>query len=379
MPLVGYDGRHILGCRSGNGRYVHKLFSHLTQEEDDFDYVLFSPSRTAGLPLVRRRNWRLSVPPVSFDFRGGRLSWQVFYLPSAACRAGVDLMHATAEGGCHRVRQPVKFVVTIHGMGYYIHKKFHSWKVRSMLYWLHKRAAARADQIITSSHNSKRDIMDLLNCPEDRVSVIYLGVDESFRPVADHERIKAVRARYQLPERFLLFVGNLEPRKNVVGLIEAFKLLKGRRRPDHKLVVAGRKAWLYGPIFERVIRLGLEKDILFTGFVPDEDLPVMYSLADVFVFPSLYEGFGLPPLEAMACGAPTVTTNVSSLPELVGDAAVCVSPGDTEEIADAIERLLENDDLRQQYARAGLERARRFRWEETARAVKEVYRKALEA
>jgi glycosyltransferase involved in cell wall biosynthesis len=207
------------------------------------------------------------------------------------------------------------------------------------------------------------------------VHVVYGGVTGHFRP-ASADAVTAVRNKYRLPDRFILFVGTIEPRKNLTQLLDACRVLKdaGRAMP---LVVAGRKGWRSEVFFDRLHQSGLAELTVLTGFVPDEDLPALYSAADVFVFPSLYEGFGLPVLEAMACGTPVITTNVSSLPEVAGPAAILVDPGDCRELAAAVQRLAADPALRREMSVKGTRQAGSFSWEGTARRTLQVYQDAL--
>jgi glycosyltransferase involved in cell wall biosynthesis len=202
--------------------------------------------------------------------------------------------------------------------------------------------------------------------------VVYPGYDQTiFQPVRDEGVIEAVKARYGIAGDYALFVGTLQPRKNLIRLIEAFSNF---RFPisDFRLVIAGKKGWLYQEIFRWVEELGLEKKVVFTGYVPEGDLPVLLSGARLFVFPSLYEGFGLPVLEAMACGTPVVCSNASSLPEVAGDAAVLVDPQDVEGLAAAMERVLGDEELRAELIVRGFEQARKFSWERCARETLDV-------
>ncbi len=212
-----------------------------------------------------------------------------------------------------------------------------------------------------------------------KVTVIYPGVEPHFRPVTDMATLDAVRSRYRLPPRFILHVGTLEPRKNLPRLIEAFHQFQVSsskfqgKKPNLKLVLAGGKGWLYEGIFETVARFGLADAVHFPGFIDDADLPVLYSLADLFVYPSMYEGFGLPPLEAMACGTPVVASAASSLPEVVGDAGLLVPPTDVEALAGVMARALTDAALRAELRERGFAQARRFDWRASAERLVESY------
>jgi glycosyltransferase involved in cell wall biosynthesis len=208
------------------------------------------------------------------------------------------------------------------------------------------------------------------------VDVVYCGIDAAFRPLTE-DQVAAFRSERSLPQRFILFVGTIEPRKNVARLIEAFADLRSAIS-DLRLVIGGAKGWFYEDVFARVEELGLEDEVLFPGYLPASELPLWYNAAELFVYPSLYEGFGLPPLEAMACGTPVVTANTSSLPEVVGDAGLAVDPLDIEGLAEAMKQVLGDDSLQQEMKVRGLRRARGFSWAKTAQETVQVYRQVME-
>lgn len=239
-------------------------------------------------------------------------------------------------------------------------------------------AVERADKIIAISQHTKDDIVKLTGIDPDKVRVIYLGVKPIYRPVIDKLSIDRILRRYGIDSDYILYVGTLEPRKNLTRLLEAFRLLKDDLGGRYKLVIVGKKGWMYKSIFQRVKELDLEKDIIFTGYLPDNDLPTVISAATLFVYPSIFEGFGLPPLEAMACGTPVVTSNVSSLPEVVGDAAILINPYSTDSIAEGIWKVVSNAELRITMSRMGIERAGLFSWERCAMETLEVYKEVCE-
>lgn len=232
----------------------------------------------------------------------------------------------------------------------------------------------RASKIIAVSQSTKRDLLRFYQVNPAQVSVVYEGYDtDAYKPHSDMDRVKALGQRYGIDAHYVLYVGTLEPRKNIPRLIEAFASLKKQGMIRHKLVIAGKKDWLYNNIFQTVTRAGLDDEVIFTDYVPDQDLPLLISGADLFVYPSLYEGFGLPPLEAMACGIPVITSNLSSLPEVVGDAGILVDPYSVDEIAEAIHQVLSDAKLREQMQQKGLDRARMFSWEKTAQETLKVF------
>jgi len=230
-----------------------------------------------------------------------------------------------------------------------------------------------ADTVIAVSECTKRDAVRLYGLDEAKIRVICEGVNSRFRP-ASPEAMAVAWARYGLPERYILCVGTIEPRKNLNTLMEAFATLKVRPATcDLRLVIVGKKGWLYKGFFRRLRELGLEGEVVFPGFVPDEDLPALYSAAELFVFPSLYEGFGLPPLEAMACGTPVIASNTSSVPEVVGEAGILVEPRDVRVLAGAMERVLMDEGKQREMRDKGLQQAARFSWERAARETLQVY------
>jgi glycosyltransferase involved in cell wall biosynthesis len=237
-------------------------------------------------------------------------------------------------------------------------------------------SARRARRVIAISESTKRDVVDLLGVPADRVDVVYCGTDESFHPLpaaaVDH-----FRRERALPERFILFLGTLEPRKNVQALVRAYGRWHAAEPGIPKLVVGGGKGWYYDQIFTEVEALGLAGEVIFPGYIGQEELPLWYNAADLFVYPSRFEGFGLPVLEAMACGTPVVTSSVSSLPEVAGDAALLVPPDDEAQLIDAMRRALGDKALRQEMRAKGQTHAATFTWERTARQTVAAYERAL--
>jgi glycosyltransferase involved in cell wall biosynthesis len=266
-------------------------------------------------------------------------------------------------------------VLTVHDLSFMRVPECSQPSLRTYLLRVVPPSVRRADVVLADSESTRSDVIELLGVSPDRVRVIYPGVDEGFRLVQDTRVLADVRRRYRLPEHFVLSVGTLQPRKNLPRLIEAYA--QARMDADVKLVIAGGTGWMYEGIFRRVEELGLQSEVHFPGYVADDDLPALYTLADLFVFPSLYEGFGLPPLEAMACGTPVVTSNVSSLPEVVGDAALMVDPRDVEALANAMRRALGEPSLRSAMVQRGLAQAQGFTWARAAGQLLRLYHEAV--
>ena len=245
----------------------------------------------------------------------------------------------------------------------------------SVLYFrlLLARSAQKATKIIAVSNTVKNDILRHFNIPSEKIEVIYHGVNPIFKKTID----ESILNRYHLPEKYILFVGNIEPKKNLERLIKAFDRLKRDVDIPHKMVIAGKKGWKYNPVLDTVVKLKLEKEIIFPGYVPEEDLPAVYSMSDLFVFPSLYEGFGIPPLEAMACEIPVLTSNRGALPEITGGKCLQVDPFQIDEIAQGMFKIITDHSLKQQLISGGKEWVKQFSWEKTAKETLSVYEQAL--
>jgi glycosyltransferase involved in cell wall biosynthesis len=256
-------------------------------------------------------------------------------------------------------------VATIHDLGYCHFPEAHTRRARLYLEWGTRHNARASRLVIADSRATRDDLVRLYGVPQRKTRVAYPGIRPGLAPVHEHAAIDRVLDKYGIPRPYLLYVGTLQPRKNLLRLIEAFAAL-----PDgHVLVLAGKKGWLYSDILERAQRSGVGHRVIFTGYVPDDDLPALLSGAQLFVFPSLYEGFGLPVLEAMACGIPVVCSDTSSLPEVAGDAALLVPPTDVSALAAAMSRALTDAELRSTLVRRGMEQAAQFTWQRCAEKV----------
>ena len=268
---------------------------------------------------------------------------------------------------------PVPGVVTVHDLGY-VHypealRRFDRW----YLDWTTRRHTRVARRLIADSQATKNDLINFYGARPDQIQVVYLGRDERLARVHDPQTIAAAKAKYSITGNYLLYLGTLQPRKNLVRLVDAFSLAVASQ-PDEalQLVIAGQQGWLYADIFAQVQRLGLSERVIFPGYVPVEDKAVLLSGALAYVFPSLYEGFGLPVLEAMACGAPVLTSNVSSLPEVAGPAAVLVDPHKTDQIANKLIELVTQPDLRRHLSQQGYRQIQLFSWSKAAAEVLDV-------
>ena len=339
-------------------------------------------SRSQSLPLrgVLAPSGRRGRRPVAYHcdlLKLAKLWFEQVSFP-LACRR-FDLAHVPYFGSPLFPTTPT--VVTIHDLIPLILPAYRGSLLVRAYTRLVAAAARRADAVIADSQASKRDIVRLLGMPSHRVHVVYLAASEHFRPVKDAALLEAVRRKYGLPDRYILYLGGFDCRKNVATLIQAFAHLPICRPADLKLVIAGRLPERDTPFFPNPRRLaeelGLEERVVFTGWVAEEDKPALYSGAMAFVFPSLYEGFGLPVLEAMACGALVLASDRASLPEVVGEGGLLVDPTDVDGLAAAMERLLTDEGLRAELRERALAQAAKFSWEKTARETLAVYRKAV--
>ncbi|MFY9637852.1 MAG: glycosyltransferase family 1 protein [Methanobacterium sp.] len=298
-------------------------------------------------------------------------------IPRAVKNAHIDILHLPihwyTQISPFFLNRKVKKVLTIHDLTPILFPEMHTRDtVRTWNSTLNL-IKNRTDSIISDSLNTKNDCIELLNIPEERIKVIPLAADEIYKPMENKEMIKEyLKKRYNVDIPFILFVGTLEKRKNVPLLIKAFNEFKGYGS-NHKLVIVGGKGWKYTEIFDLIKSFKLKDDVIFTDYVPDNDLVKFYNIADLFVYPSLYEGFGLPPLEAMACGCPVITSNISSLPEVVGDAGLMIDPNDVESLTESMHEILTNEGLKENYIKKSLERAKMFSWKKTAEETWKTY------
>jgi glycosyltransferase involved in cell wall biosynthesis len=358
------------GYRSaGINWYIYNLLKYLPEADERIRYTVFLSEREyAGASGLRLQLSRLPThrPPA-------RILWEQAVQPWSIRSGEVDLLHSPAFVSPLIVNCPT--VITVHDLSFLLYPKgFRRWN-RGYLRLFTRLSVAKARRVIAVSQSTRDDLLHFYGLPTEKVDVIHNGVDPHFRCLADDE-VAQFRARRGLPERFILFVGTLEPRKNVTRLIEAYAQLPPSCPP---LMLVGGKGWLYDEVLSKVEELSLAERIRFVGYVAAEELPWWYNAAELFVYPSLYEGFGLPPLEAMACGTPVITSTASSLPEVVGQAGMLIDPTDVQALASALARVLGDATLQAQMKEAGLEQAARFSWPRTAHLTASSYRSALAA
>ena len=361
--LIGIDAsRSVAQKRTGTENYSLNLIRHLLALGGDHRYRLYF-NRLSPSYNLQPTTCNLRVMPFPRLWTHLRLSWEM-------ARRSPDLLFVPAH--VLPIVHPRRSVVTIHDLGYLYYPEAHRPLDRLYLDLSTRYNARAATHLIADSSATKRDLIERYGTNPDKITVVYPGYDDTvFQPVRDEKAIGAVKAKYGIAGDYILFVGTLQPRKNLIRLMEAFSNIQ-YPISNIQLVIAGKKGWLYREIFRRVKELGLEGSALFPGYIAAGDLPALLSGAHLFVFPSLYEGFGLPVLEALACGTPVVCSNVSSLPEVAGDAAVLVDPLDVEGLAAALERVLSDEALQARLIERGFERVRKFSWERCARETLKV-------
>ena len=365
---IGIDAHSVGTKLGGNESYAVNLIEALAQIDSVNNYTIYVTTNEARDRFTDR--WP------NFKVRSTLPHTPLIRIPltlSAELRKRpVDVLHVqfTAPPFC-----PCPVVVSIHDLSFEHLPETFKRRSRTQLRLTVRRSARRATRILSLSEHTRRDIIETYRIDAEKVSAIPLAAADHFRPVADNRELQRVRHKYGIDGDYILCVGSIQPRKNVARLIRAYALLRGNFSADKlpKLVLVGKCAWLYDETLRTLEKTGVKDTSVVTGYVPESDLPALYSGALCFVYPSYFEGFGLPPLEAMKCGTPVIVGNRTSLPEVVGDAALSVDPFDIEAIAAAITRLMNNSALRDELSVRGQERARMFSWQHTAEETLKIY------
>jgi glycosyltransferase involved in cell wall biosynthesis len=378
-PRIGIDATPAVAQGGGIGRYTRELIKAAVAHETAFDYRLF----TARIPAARRFPGALPVAN-HVTHRAAALDERWLYrlwhrmgvpLPVQAFTGRIDLFHSP-DFVLPPVSRGIPTLLTVHDLSFVHYPQTFTPSLVAYLNRVVPRSVGRATHILADSEATRADLVAIWDVPADNITVLYGGVDQAFKPVTRGQTLAAARARYQLGAApYILSVGTLQPRKNYELLIRAFSQVADKF--PHQLVFAGGRGWLDDAIEVEINRHALADRIRLLGFVADEDLPALYSGAQLLAFPSLYEGFGLPVLEAMACGVPVLASDASSVPEVAGDAAMLLPPADEAGWARGLVELLANPDLRVRLVAAGFRRARQFTWRRAAAQLGDVYRSLL--
>lgn len=368
---IGIDARSVYHRQAGIWRYTVRLTQALAQVDTQNAYWLLQ-HRRHPTPLVTAPNFRrvTMYAPTHHPLEQFMLRLELHKVP-------LDVLHSPDFIPPLHFNS-VRRVITVHDLAFLRYPHLLT-KAAARYYGQIDRAVRKADHIIAVSCSTCEDLMNLLGVPEEKISVIYEAADPIFAPMPREEALAHLREHYDLPADFILFVGTVEPRKNLNTLFLAYHLLRHHYHLDPALVIAGERGWLTEEVYTLVEELDLSDRCLFLGGVTNEELVYLYNAAHFLVHPALYEGFGLPPLEAMACGTPVIVSNVSSLPEVVGEAALLIDPTDVEAWAVAMQQLLTNTTLREELREKGLRRAEGFSWQRTARETLDVYTRVYQA
>ena len=376
---IGIDTTSAVMQGGGIGRYTRELVQATLARDSENEYVLFSapPPPNKSLPQIFPANERITykVAPVSEQWLY-RL-WYRARLPISVQRftGQLDLFHSP-DFVLPPVSGNIPTLLTVHDLSFVHFPEVYPEVLVNYLNKVVPWSVARATHILADSEATKQDLLAIWQVPDEKVSVLYSGVSEAFVRVEDMGRITAVRQKYHLGDKpYLLSIGTVQPRKNYQMLIQAFAPLTDKF--PHNLYIAGGKGWLYDEMMAEVEKQGIADRVRFIGFVDDEDLPTLYSAADLYLFPSIYEGFGLPMLEAMACGVPVIASDVSSLPEVGGETAVMIPPYDLLQWTQKIDALLSNLERRQQMAAAGYQQVQKFSWQKAATKLLSIYQTLL--
>ncbi len=357
--------------RHGVGRYVGSLVKALLKIDTKNHYLLYVSKLNAKYFEVKG-NPRVSLKFVPAN-RALRLLWEQTLLPLDLKRERVNVFYGPAF--TVPLFKTCEQVVAVLDLTWFKQRKKHIWIKQLYFRTLIPLAVRQAEKVLVISQSTKKDLLQILKVPKEKIVVTYLGTSSSFRVVENQKKLSETRVKYKLPRQFILFIGVLEPRKNITGLIKAFSRLKKDNNLSHKLVIGGGRSygWKNEEVFQAIKNLKVEDEVIFTDFISEADLTAVYNLADLFVLPSFYEGFGLPVLEAQACGCPVITSNLSSMPEVGGDAALLVDPKNVEELAKAMRRILTDGKLKAEMIRKGFLNVKHFSWEKTARETLKVF------
>lgn len=365
---IGIDGRTIFTNPTGIGSYTRNLIKNLAEIDRENEYFVYFDRKKELRDLNKFSNFHqkgLHFP----------IFWTQMRIPLELRKDNVDLYQGSNSIPLVHI---CRTVVTIYDLAFELFPQY--FPIKSLLFYkcIVPTAARKADKIITLSYSTKNDLVNFYKIPPSKIEVIYCSVDHFFKPINESVTLQKVLKKYNITQQYILFVGALQPRKNIQKLIEAYVMLKENQKISHKLVIVGGTGWYYSEIFKLKEKFKLKDEVVFTGYVPGADLPFLYNGAELFVYPSLYEGFGIPPLEAMACGTPVITSNTSSLPEVVSDAAVVINPYDVEELAQAMGRILKDNELKKILRKKGLRRAKFFSWRKSAQKTLAVFKETLD-
>ncbi len=366
---IGIDARLVFYSKAGIGQYIIHLARGLAQLKTPDDSFLLLQSHKDATKIINNHNFaRAPLWTPSHH----RLEQQALRLETG--RLGLDLLHS--PDFIPPFKRNYKSVITVHDLAFLLYPQFMT-RESARYYGQIDHAVRSTDHIIAVSQATKQDLIKLLGVPQEKITVIYEGINPKYRQIDKTQAATFVKNTFGLEPGFIFFISTIEPRKNIPTLLKSYRLLKDRYGCQEKLVLAGSKGWLFEEVDETVKKHKLDNDVILLGRVRDSEVNYLYNAASMLVYPSFYEGFGLPPLEAMNCGTPVIVSNIKVMPEVVGDAALLIDPHDEEALAIAMNRLLTDNTLRQELITKGLKRASIFSWEQTARETLDVYHQTI--
>ena len=366
MAHIGIDARLTFYRIGGISTYIRRTISALEQLNSDDNYTVFQSRKATDSPVSRFGSAKLWTPA---HHRIERLAMTVELV-----RHQLDLFHSPDFIPPYRAAK--HHIITVHDLTFLRYPDYITAESRHYYNDQIASAVQQADHILSDSESTKQDMIDMLNVPADKITVHMLGVDDKFKPLS-RETTQPIIESLNLPNDYILVVGTLEPRKNLVGLTKAYRDLLTELPDAPPIVVVGRAGWHYEQLIAEINAVGINDHLIFASNVSDDQLTAVYNHALMLVTPSFYEGFGLPALEAMACGTVPIVSNISSLPEITGDVGLLIDPNDTNSITDALKKALTDSAWRDEQSKAGIQRAKQFTWEETARIVHSTYQSVL--
>ena len=378
---IGIDARFAVHKRRGIGNYTSKLIHHLADIDRRNEYILYIDSSNAANVLPEQANVRIQrIRPSNYP------TWEQLLLPARAKKDNIDILHSTGNTAPIYLNRRIRQVATIHDVMYLENRsalpRSTSWyQTCGRIYrkMVVPRMAGRLSALITVSNFCKKKIArHLTHLAADNIAVIYEAGNDRCRPLDKHYARAEIKKKYDIPCGYILTLGGIDPRKNTKLMIETYIRLKSERSIDEKLVIVGIPNWNHTRFNSMVVQSACRDDVIFTDFIDDDELVLLYNCAAAFLYPSLYEGFGLPPLEAMACGVPVISSDTTSIPEIVGDAAILIDPTDREQLRKALLNLINNKSLAERLISRGFRRARKFSWRKMAEETLNIYESLLE-
>lgn len=369
---IGIDGRAAKWYRgTGIGTYTYQLISNLNYIDSDNDYLLFLPQDSTLNNLGSNFHIKLISHSPSDNF------WEEVSVPNILANSKMDLYHVPQNGVGLSENIDCAKVITLHDIIPLRMPETVSSRYLKIFNHVLPKLIPNCEGIITVSEYSRDDISKEFNFPKEKIYVTHLASEKIYKPLNKSKCKEIIKHKYSIYNNFILYVGGFSPRKNILGLIEAFSLIPKSKRKNIKLVITGRKGFSYSKYKEKTESLKISQDVIFTDFIPLEDMPVFYNSAEALVYPSFYEGFGLPPLEAMACGTPVIASNVTSLPEVCSNAALLIDPNNIDELSYSIEKVLNDNILVETMSKNGLLRSMQFSWRQTSLNTIKAYENIL--